>query len=97
MGRQLAPNANMWQLAQPLIEEWMSEHRGPEAQLAELAADAIRAAGRLPNAVSELERAAQSIADGEVRIQFAGEAGGTPQWPLWLAIAALAVLFLVVL
>ena len=97
VGRQLAPNANMWQLAQPLIEQWMTEHRGPEAQLAEVAADAIRAAERLPHAVGELERAARALADGKLSVQFAGEPAGAPQWPLWLAIAALAVAVLAAL
>ncbi|MFT5182154.1 MAG: ubiquinone biosynthesis protein [Alphaproteobacteria bacterium] len=94
VGRQLAPNANMWQLAQPLIEDWMREHRGPEAQLAELAADAFRAAERLPHAVAEFERAARGVADGKLRIDLAGYSTGAPQWPLWLAIAALALLLL---
>ena len=97
VGRQLAPNANMWQLAQPLIEDWRNEYRGPEAQLAELAADAIRAAERLPHAVGEIERAARALADGNLRINLAGDTGGAPQWPLWLAIAALAVLLLATL
>ena len=94
VGRQLAPNANMWQLAQPLIEDWMREHRGPEAQLAELTADAFHAAERLPHAVAEFERAARAVADGKLRVDLAGYSTGTPQWPLWLAIAALAVLLL---
>lgn len=97
MGRQLAPNANMWQLAQPLIEDWMNEYRGPEAQVAELAADAIRAVQRLPHAVGEIERAARALADGKLRIDLAGDRAGAPQWPLWLAIAALAILLLATL
>ena len=91
VGRQLAPNANMWQLAQPLIEDWMREHRGPEAQLAALAADAFRAAERLPHAVAELERAARAVVDGKLRVDLAGDSTGSPRWPLWLAITALAV------
>ncbi len=97
MGRQLAPNANMWQLAQPLIEDWMNEYRGPEAQVAELAADAIRAVQRLPHAVGEIERAARALADGKLRIDLAGDRAGAPQWPLWLAIVALAILLLTTL
>lgn len=97
MGRQLAPNANMWQLAQPLIEDWMNEYRGPEAQVAELAADAIRAVQRLPHAVGEIERAARALADGKLRIDLAGDRAGAPQWPLWLAIAAIAILLLTTL
>jgi ubiquinone biosynthesis protein len=94
-GRQLAPHANMWQLAQPLIEEWMRQNRGPEAQLAERAADAFRAIERLPHAVAEFERAARDVADGNLRINFTGDTNRTPQWPLWLAIAALAILLII--
>ncbi len=94
VGRQLAPDANMWQLAQPLIEDWMHEHRGPEAQLAELATDAFRAAERLPHAVGEIERAARAMADGKLRVDFAGDTARAPQWPLWLAIAVLTILVL---
>jgi len=97
VGRQLAPHANMWQLAQPLIEEWMAEHRGPEARLADFTADTIRAVQRLPHAVAELERAARALADGKLTVAFAGSGGGAPQWPLWLAIAALAALVLATL
>ena len=95
VGRQLAPHANMWQLAQPLIEDWMLQHRGPEAQLAERAADAFRAVERLPHAVSEIERAARAVADGNLRLNVTGDTARAPQWPLWLAIAALAVLLII--
>ncbi len=97
MGRQLAPDANMWQLAQPLIEEWMLEFRGPEAQVAELAADAIHTVQRLPQAVGEIERAARALADGNLSIDISGNGAGAPQWPLWLAIAAVAIAVLATL
>ncbi|NKB49189.1 MAG: 2-polyprenylphenol 6-hydroxylase [Alphaproteobacteria bacterium] len=95
VGRQLAPNANMWQLAQPLIEDWMRQHRGPEAQLAERAADAFRAVERLPHAVNEIERAARAVADGKLPINLASKGTGRAQWSLWLAIAALGLLLLI--
>jgi ubiquinone biosynthesis protein len=85
----------MWQVAQPLIEEWMREHRGPEAQLAEFAADVIRTAERLPRAIGDIERAAGALASGDLRVQFGEGSARTPLWPLWLAIAVLAVLIIV--
>ncbi len=97
VGRQLAPHANMWQLAQPLIEDWMNEHRGPEAQLTELAADAFRTAERLPHVIREIERAAQALADGALSIDLADKNTGAPQWPLWLAIAVIATVLLATL
>ncbi len=33
VGRALNPDINMWELARPLIEDWMREHRGPEARV----------------------------------------------------------------
>ncbi len=93
VGRRLAPELNMWQLALPLVEEWMREHRGPEARLAEMTADVIHAATRLPKAVEAIEQAATRIADGEVKLDLGRT--GTPKWPLWLAVAVLAGLIIV--
>jgi ubiquinone biosynthesis protein len=92
VGRRLAPELNMWHLALPMVEEWMREHRGPEARLAEMTADVIRAATRLPRAVEAIEQAATRIADGEVKLNLGRT--GAPQWPLWMAVAVLASLIL---
>jgi ubiquinone biosynthesis protein len=88
VGRRLAPELNMWHLALPLVEDWMREHRGPEARLAEMTADVIHAATRLPNAVEAIEQAATRIADGKVKLDL-GRTGGS-QWPLWVALILLA-------
>ena len=92
VGRRLAPELNMWQLALPMVEEWMRENRGPEARLAEVTADVIHAATRLPKAVEAVEQAASRIADGEVRLNLGHS--GTPQWPLWVTLGILAALIL---
>ncbi|MBO22813.1 MAG: 2-polyprenylphenol 6-hydroxylase [Rhodospirillaceae bacterium] len=92
VGRRLAPELNMWQLALPLVEEWMREHRGPEARLAEMTADVIHAATRLPQAVEAVEQAASRIAEGKVRLDLGR--GGAPQWPVWSALSFLAALIL---
>lgn len=92
VGRRLAPELNMWHLALPLVEEWMREHRGPEARLAEMTADVIHAATRLPRAVEAIEQAATRIAEGEVRLDLGRT--GAPQWPVWVALAVLTGLIL---
>jgi len=92
VGRRLAPELNMWHLALPLVEEWMREHRGPEARLAEITADVIHAATRLPKAVEAIEQAATRIADGEVRLDLGRT--GAPQWPVWVALAVLTGMIL---
>src|SRR5207253_6520356 len=33
VGRRLDPSVNIWTMARPLVEEWVRENRGPEAQL----------------------------------------------------------------
>src|SRR5262249_61009967 len=35
VSRQLNPALNIWTLAQPLIEQWMRDNRGPEARIGE--------------------------------------------------------------
>ena len=93
VGRRLAPELNMWQLAQPLIEDWMREHRGPEARLAEITADTILAVQRLPDAVRAVEQAATTITEG--RLSFDLQNRSSARWPLWLAIGVTALLALI--
>ena len=93
VGRRLAPELNMWQLALPLIEEWMREHRGPEARLAEITADAILGLQRLPEAARAVEKAATALAEGRLSLDLRHNA--QPRWPIWLAIAVTAGLALI--
>lgn len=93
VGRRLAPELNMWQLAQPLIEDWMREHRGPEARLAEITADTILAVQRLPEAVRAVEQAATTITEGRLSLDL--RSTSSARWPLWLAIGVTAVLALI--
>ena len=61
-GRSLAPEANMWMLARPLIEDWMIENLGPEARMAEAGRDIGRAITRLPALIENVERTASGLA-----------------------------------
>lgn len=56
-GRRLAPNANMWVIARPLIEEWMRANFGPEARIKDAARQGLDALNRLPGLVRGLETA----------------------------------------
>ena len=64
VGRKLNPTVNMWQLAEPLIAEWMRENRGPEARIGEAASDLMRAIERLPRLLADAEIAAGVLVDG---------------------------------
>ncbi|MDF2764593.1 MAG: ubiB [Rhodospirillales bacterium] len=68
VSRALNPGLNIWTLAQPLIEEWMRENRGPEARLRDAVDDAIFVLQRLPALVAEAERAFTRLGEGGVRL-----------------------------
>ncbi len=93
VGRALNPNVNMWTLARPLIEDWMIEHRGPEARLRRGLEDAVQTVRRLPALIDAVEvLAAQARA--ERRLAADGRRGRAADRmamaALVLALAALA-------
>ncbi len=59
MGVQLNPDINIWQLAQPLIEEWMIANFGPRARIERAIGEAKKTLERLPRLVEHLEVVAQ--------------------------------------
>jgi ubiquinone biosynthesis protein len=68
VSRALNPHLNIWTLAQPLIEEWMRENRGPEARLRDAVEDAVFVLRRLPKLVAEAERAFSHLAEVGVKL-----------------------------
>lgn len=64
VGRGLDPTVNMWTLARPLIEQWMIEHRGPEARLRRTLDDAVDLARRVPALISAVETLAEAARTG---------------------------------
>ena len=96
------PSLNIWTLAQPLIEQWMLENRGPEARLRDAAQDLAQVAERLPALVRNLDRASEDLAEGGLRLHpesakaLAGQ-NRSAAWHLRALWAALAILLLLVL
>lgn len=89
MGRRLDPTVNMWSLAQPLIEEWMRDNRGPEARLAGAVADLGEAALRLPRTLARLERAIEDADLTAIRAAAEPQTQRTRgDWRLILAVTA---------
>jgi ubiquinone biosynthesis protein len=106
VGRRLDPEINIWALAQPLIEEWMRDNRGPEARVwlgLETIADLVE---RVPRLVRSLDALiAVWSRDGIVMhaetlaIQAAHRARHlafviVPVWIIALALAGIAVALL---
>ncbi|HWA44492.1 MAG TPA: 2-polyprenylphenol 6-hydroxylase [Hypericibacter adhaerens] len=84
VSRQLNPDLNIWTLAQPLIEDWMRENRGPEARAAEAVESGIALFRRLPRLLQALEQAANRLAQEKPPRPLAPL--GTPWW-VWAALA----------
>ena len=95
IGRRLAPDVNMWELARPLIEEWMLENRGPAARARVAAEEALARIEELPQFVGNLEKAAAMLASGGVRLHpdssaALGAGRRAAWWPWAVALVALA-------
>jgi ubiquinone biosynthesis protein len=102
VSRRLNPNLNIWTLAQPLIEEWMRENRGPEARLRNVANDLWHAAERLPALLSNMDKVAARLAEGgrwlagNTATDLGRRQDVTLRWLMLLsaAVAAMAVVLL---
>jgi ubiquinone biosynthesis protein len=101
VSRRLNPDLNIWTLAQPLIESWMRENRGPEARLRNLADDLLRAAERLPTLLSNMDRAMARLAESGLGLHVDAadlarrqDAAGRWLMALSTAVAVLAVIVL---
>ena len=68
VGRGLHPGTNMWELAWPLIEEWMAEQLGPRARVRENVETLADAIARLPKALGDLERAVDVLARNRIQL-----------------------------
>jgi ubiquinone biosynthesis protein len=88
----------MWQLAQPLIERWMAENLGPQAQIRTAVEDGLEVARRLPHLLERAERMADALADGGLKLHPASLAAlmgrrprppGLLPWALCLALAGI--------
>jgi len=75
MGTRLNPTVNIWELAQPLIEEWMTTHFGPRATLGRALEDLAGGVRRLPRLMDGLHL----IVERERR---AAEQAATPPSPV---------------
>ena len=68
IGRRLNPEINIWQLAQPLIENWVADNLGPEARLRDGMAEGLDALQKLPRLASEAEAALAGISSGGLKL-----------------------------
>lgn len=99
--RKLAPDANMWFLIRPLIEDWMMSNLGPEAKVRDAIHTLQGAVERLPEMMTGIERGAQMLAEGKIQLHpdtiraLRGEDGGRrrPAQGVWIVALLLLVVF----
>jgi len=98
VGRRLDPTVNMWELAQPLIEDWMRINRGPEARLRQSVETAARAVTQLPRLIVGLDRVSTDLAEGGLRLHpdslreltdALRRQRSAAELPLWILLAVL--------
>jgi len=89
VGRKLAPEINMWTLAEPLVAQWIVENRSPLARARETAALVAARIDDLPTFVANVERATAAIAQGVKLSPEAMAALGARGGTWWWIVAAL--------
>ncbi|HKD22172.1 MAG TPA: 2-polyprenylphenol 6-hydroxylase [Rhizomicrobium sp.] len=106
VARGLDPEFDIWEASRPVVEAWMLEHMGPQAQLRE-AAEGMTALGRLARDLPQILKNAESLstmlAEGGLRLhpdtarQLSDAQSArmrSTRNALWLATGALALLAL---
>jgi ubiquinone biosynthesis protein len=86
VSRQLNPDLNIWTLAQPLIEDWMRENRGPEARIADAVENGLSFVLRLPRLIGALEKMNQVPPPRSQSLSTLSAPLGTPWWA-WVLLA----------
>ena len=92
VSRRLDPRLNIWTLAQPLIEQWMRDNRGPEARVTQVAEEALFMVRRFPTVMRNMDRLLHHLAEGGLKLdpealQVINRQGSN--WWLWIIIAVL--------
>ena len=101
VGRGLAPEVNMWDLARPLVEGWMRERLGPEGRIGEAVGDAAATLAKIPRIIDRIDRTTSEIErEGlklhpSTRAALAGNGRGWRGWLPWAVAAAVVVAWIV--
>jgi ubiquinone biosynthesis protein len=106
IGRKLDPSVNIWTLARPIVEQWMRENRGPEAQLRQQFDTLVDFIQDLPRVLRGLDRIVTELSREGLKLHAESIAAQASHWarllmllvaPLWLAGLALVAIALAVI
>jgi len=68
VGRMLNPDVNMWQVAEPLVEDWMHKNLGTRARLREHMQEGLALIRTLPSLVRDAEAALSRVSSGGIKL-----------------------------
>ena len=101
-GRQLCPEANMWFMARPLVEEWITANMSPEARVREASEEAAQIMKRLPQVLEGIGTGLAMLAEGGIKLHpdtlnaMGGGSRRRPHGPaLWAAVLLAALVLLI--
>ncbi len=106
VGRTLAPQVNMWEMAQPLIEDWMRQRLGPEGKIADAVSTALETLEKLPHIIDRVDAVTADMAKGGLRLHpdtaraIRGDEPGRRRrvhwmvWAPWVLVAGLLALLM---
>lgn len=102
VGRNLAPEMNMWELAKPMIESWMRDQLGTEAIVMTATESAIATLAKVPRIIDRVDAATAELQSHGLKLHpdtaqalRGGNGGAWGRWIPWLAIGALVIALLV--
>jgi ubiquinone biosynthesis protein len=79
----------MWQLARPLIEQWVLDNLGPQARVRESVLAVVASLESLPRLVTAAEKTVEALRNGGLRpareaVRYLGQPGNGSGLSLWL-------------
>ena len=81
--RKLYPEANMWDMARPLIEDWVVANRGPDARIRDVVSGAVSQLERLPRLIGRAEAVVEALSGEYAAGRHEPAPGGVPNWVVW--------------
>ncbi|MDE0813385.1 MAG: 2-polyprenylphenol 6-hydroxylase [Alphaproteobacteria bacterium] len=97
IGRKVDPSVNMWLLAQPMIETWMRENRGPEARLRDAVDDTILRLENLPRLITRAETVVDALSSNISRNDGVGSPHSRHSSLRWVVPCLILVALIIIL
>ena len=75
LARKLNPEANIWEISRPILEDWIKNEKGPESKIKktiEVSKEVLEKIPDLPDVMDKANIALQMLAEGKLNLQVDG-------------------------